>query len=36
MSTADLVRSATGRPLATTSFERHLRNRYLDGRNEPA
>ncbi len=36
MSTAELVESATGRPLGTASFERHLRNRYLDGRNEPA
>jgi carboxypeptidase Taq len=36
MSTAELVESATGRPLDTASFERHLRNRYLEGGNEPA
>ena len=35
MSTAELVESATGRPLATASFERHLRRRYLEGGNEP-
>src|SRR5579883_1441572 len=35
MSTAELVENATGRPLGTQSFERHLRARYLDGRNEP-
>lgn len=35
MSTAELVESATGRALGTASFERHLRRRYLDGRNEP-
>ncbi len=35
MSTAELVESATGRPLDVASFERHLRLRYLDGRNEP-
>jgi carboxypeptidase Taq len=29
LSTADLVASATGAPLATASFERHLRARYL-------
>ena len=29
LSTAKLVEAATGRPLATASFERHLRNRYL-------
>jgi len=29
LSTADLVESATGRPLGTASFERHLRDRYL-------
>jgi len=29
LSTADLVEAATGRPLGTGSFERHLRNRYL-------
>jgi carboxypeptidase Taq len=36
LSTAELVESATGRPLGTASFERHLRDRYLRGRNEPA
>ena len=36
MSTAELVESATGRPLGTASFERHLRDRYLEGGNEPA
>ncbi len=36
ISTAELVESATGRPLDTDSFERHLRRRYIDGRNEPA
>jgi carboxypeptidase Taq len=30
LSTAELVESATGRPLGTDSFERHLRNRYLN------
>jgi carboxypeptidase Taq len=35
-STAELVERATGRPLGTASFERHLRDRYLGGRNEPA
>jgi carboxypeptidase Taq len=35
LSTAELVESATGRPLGTASFARHLRSRYLDGRNEP-
>jgi carboxypeptidase Taq len=35
MSTTELVENATGRPLDTASFERHLRARYLDGRNEP-
>ena len=30
LSTAELVESATGRPLGTASFERHLRDRYLD------
>ncbi|MBV8737322.1 MAG: carboxypeptidase M32, partial [Alphaproteobacteria bacterium] len=35
LSTVELVESATGRPLGTASFERHLRSRYLDGRNEP-
>jgi carboxypeptidase Taq len=35
LSTAELVESATGSPLGTASFERHLRRRYLDGRNEP-
>jgi carboxypeptidase Taq len=29
LSTAKLVESATGRPLGTASFERHLRDRYL-------
>jgi carboxypeptidase Taq len=29
LSTAELVESATGRPLGTASFERHLRDRYL-------
>jgi carboxypeptidase Taq len=29
LSTAQLVESATGRPLGTASFERHLRDRYL-------
>ena len=29
LSTADLVETATGRPLGTASFERHLRDRYL-------
>jgi carboxypeptidase Taq len=35
LSTAELVEHATGRPLGSESFERHLRNRYLDSRNEP-
>jgi carboxypeptidase Taq len=35
MSTTELVETATGRALGTTSFERHLRRRYLDSRNEP-
>ncbi|MBV8120177.1 MAG: carboxypeptidase M32, partial [Alphaproteobacteria bacterium] len=35
LSTAELVAYATGRPLDTDSFERHLRRRYLDARNEP-
>src|SRR5262249_6626493 len=30
LSTAELVESATGEPLGTASFERHLRRRYLD------
>ncbi|HEY1298910.1 MAG TPA: carboxypeptidase M32, partial [Stellaceae bacterium] len=30
LSTAELVEAATGRPLGTTSFERHLRTRYLN------
>jgi carboxypeptidase Taq len=30
LSTAELVESATGRPLGTASFERHLHHRYLD------
>jgi carboxypeptidase Taq len=29
LSTAELVENATGRPLGTESFERHLRDRYL-------
>jgi carboxypeptidase Taq len=29
LSTEELVEAATGRPLGTASFERHLRNRYL-------
>lgn len=29
LSTAELVENATGRPLGTASFERHLRDRYL-------
>jgi carboxypeptidase Taq len=29
LSTAELVEAATGRPLGTASFERHLRSRYL-------
>jgi len=29
LSTAELVEAATGRPLGTASFERHLRGRYL-------
>jgi carboxypeptidase Taq len=29
LTTAELVECGTGRPLGTTSFERHLRNRYL-------
>jgi carboxypeptidase Taq len=29
LSTAELVATATGRPLGTASFERHLRDRYL-------
>jgi len=34
MSTAELVESATGQPLGTASFKRHLRRRYLDTRNK--
>jgi carboxypeptidase Taq len=30
LSSAELVEKATGRPLGTASFERHLRDRYLD------
>jgi len=30
LSTAELVESATGQPLGTASFERHLHHRYLD------
>jgi len=29
LSTAELVETATGQPLGTASFERHLRDRYL-------
>jgi len=29
LSTAQLVETATGRPLGTANFERHLRDRYL-------
>jgi Zn-dependent M32 family carboxypeptidase len=29
LSTTDLVENATGRPLGTESFERHLRDRYF-------
>jgi carboxypeptidase Taq len=36
LSTAELVEQATGRPLGVASFERHLRNRHLGGRNEAA
>ena len=36
LSTAELVENATGSPLGAASFERHLRRRYLGGRNEPA
>ncbi len=36
LSTAELVESATGQPLGTACFERHLRDRYLGERNEPA
>lgn len=36
LSTSELVENATGRPLGTASFERHLRDRYLGGGNEPA
>jgi carboxypeptidase Taq len=34
LSTAELVESATGEPLGTASFERHLRRRYLGDGNE--
>ena len=34
LSTAELVESATGAPLGTASFERHLRRRYLDQGND--
>jgi carboxypeptidase Taq len=34
LSTAELVESATGEPLGTASFERHLRRRYLDQGND--
>jgi carboxypeptidase Taq len=30
LSTAELVKNATGRPLGTASFKRHLHHRYLD------
>jgi carboxypeptidase Taq len=30
LSTADLVLDATGTPLGTAAFERHLRERYLE------
>jgi carboxypeptidase Taq len=36
LSTTQLVEDATGRPLATASFERHLRDRYLGRRNDSA
>ncbi len=36
LSTSELVENATTHPLDTASFERHLRDRYLGGRNEPA
>ena len=36
LSTAELVENATGSPLGAASFERHLRRRYLDGRNKDA
>jgi carboxypeptidase Taq len=32
--TAELVTRASGEPLSTTSFERHLRRRYLEGGND--
>jgi carboxypeptidase Taq len=35
LSTAELVESATGSPLGTAAFERHLRSRYLGASNEP-
>jgi carboxypeptidase Taq len=34
LSTAQLVETASGKPLGTASFERHLRRRYLDQGNE--
>jgi carboxypeptidase Taq len=34
LSTAELVESATGAPLGSASFERHLRRRYLDQGND--
>jgi carboxypeptidase Taq len=34
LATAELVESATGEPLGTASFERHLRRRYLDQGND--
>jgi carboxypeptidase Taq len=30
LSTEELVEAATGAPLGTAAFERHLRERYLD------
>jgi carboxypeptidase Taq len=35
LSTADLIESATCRPLGTASFERHLRDRYLGNATSP-
>ena len=35
LSTAELVENATGSPLGTGAFERHLRRRYLGASNEP-
>jgi carboxypeptidase Taq len=36
LSTAELIENATGSPLGCASFERHLRRRYLEGRNKDA